>query len=70
MLRNLVGFAVFAIVAVLALKLAFGLFGLFIGVFMSLLWLAFIGWLLYLMLRVVSPGTADRVREMITGKPA
>jgi uncharacterized membrane protein len=70
MLRNLIGFALFAIVAIIALKLLLGLFGVFLGLFMSLLWLAFIGWLIYLALRVLSPGTADRVREMVTGKPA
>jgi hypothetical protein len=70
MLRNLIGFALFAIVAFVALKLIFTLFGLFLGLFMSLLWLAFFGWLIYLVLRVISPSTADRVREVITGKAA
>ncbi len=70
MLRNVIGFALFAIVAVIALKLIFGLFGLFLGLFISLLWLAFWGWLIYLLLRVLSPSTADWVRDMIRGKAA
>jgi hypothetical protein len=70
MLRNLVGFAVFAIVAILAFKLAFGLFGLVLGLLMSLLWLAFIGWLIYLVIKVLSPTTADRIREVIRGRQA
>ena len=70
MLRNLVGFAVFAIMAILAFKLAFGLFGLVFGLLMSLLWHAFIGWLIYLVIKVLSPTTADRIREVIRGRQA
>ena len=71
MVRNVVGFAGFAVVALLALKLLGGLFGFAISIFMTLLWLAFWGFILYLVLRVISPSTADRVRETIKGnKPA
>jgi len=68
MLRNLVGFAVFAVVAILALKLIFGLFGLLMSVLVGVLWFALLGWIFYLILRVLSPSTADKVREMIAGK--
>jgi hypothetical protein len=71
MIRNVVGFAGFAIVALLALKLLGGLFGFAISIFMTLLWLAFWGFIIYLVLRVISPSTADRVRSTIRGdKPA
>ncbi|HEU5169089.1 MAG TPA: hypothetical protein VFU46_01055 [Gemmatimonadales bacterium] len=70
MLRNLVGFALFAVVAIVAIKLIFGLFGALVGVLMSVLWFAFLGWLFYVVLKILSPGTAERLREMITGKPA
>lgn len=70
MFRNLVGFAIFAVVAILAFKLLFGLFGLAIGLLMGLAWLAFWGWLFYLLIRVLSPTTADRIREVISGKQA
>jgi hypothetical protein len=70
MFRNLVGFAIFAVVAILAFKLLFGLFGLAIGLLMGLAWLAFWGWLFYLLIRVLSPTTADRIREVISGKEA
>jgi hypothetical protein len=70
MLRNLVGFAVFAIVAILAFKLLVGLFGVMVGLLMSLLWLAFVGWLIYLVIRLFSPATADRIREVIRGRQA
>jgi len=40
------------------------------GLLMSLLWLAFIGWLIYLVIKVLSPTTADRIREVIRGRQA
>lgn len=70
MLRTLAGFAVFAVLAILALKLIFGLFGALVGILMSVLWFAFLGWLIYMALKVLAPETAARIREMITGKPA
>jgi hypothetical protein len=69
MFRNLIGFAVLAIVAWVGLNLFLGLFGIFIGLLGKILWLAFLGFLVYLVLRVFAPGTADRVKEMISGKP-
>lgn len=70
MIRNIVGYAVFAVVAVFAIRLAFGLLGLAVNLFWALLWFAFVGFVFYLILRLISPATADRVREMIKGKPA
>ena len=67
MIRNVVGFAGVALVALLALKLLGGLFGFAISIFMMLLWLAFWGFIVYLIIRVVSPSTADKVRETIRG---
>jgi hypothetical protein len=65
MLRKLLGFAVFAIVAMFLLKVIFGLFGLVVGLLVSVLWFALVGFLIYLVLKVLAPGTAARVREMI-----
>ncbi len=70
MLRSLAGFALFAIVAVLALKFVAGLLGIVLSLAMSFLWLAFVGFVFYLLVRLVSPSTADRIKEMIQGKPA
>jgi hypothetical protein len=67
MIRNVVGFAVFAVIAVFLLKLIFGLFGLMLGLAAAVLWFAFLGFVIYLLLKLVAPGTADRVREMIAG---
>ncbi len=71
MVRSVVGFAGFAVVALLALKMLGWVFGVAISLFMTLLWLAFWGFVLYLILRVFAPGLADRMRTVIRGdKPA
>ncbi len=70
MIRSVVGFAGVAVVAMIALKLLGGLFGFAISIFMMLLWLAFWGFIIYLILRVISPSTADRVRDTIRGNKA
>jgi len=70
MFRTLIGFALFAIVAIIALKLVGKLLGLAIGVFVWLAWLAFIGFLFYLVLKLFAPETAAKVREAISGKRA
>jgi predicted lipid-binding transport protein (Tim44 family) len=70
MIRRLFGFALLAVVAWLAIRLFFGLIGFTIGLFGKLLWLAFLGFLVYLVLRVFAPATADRIKESISGKPA
>jgi len=70
MFRSIFGFAIFAVVALVAIKLFLALFGIAIGLVMTVLvWAAF-GFLIYLGLRLISPGTADKVREMILGRPA
>ena len=69
MIRKLFGFAIFAVVAIFLLKVVFGLFGLVIGLLAAVLWFAFIGFLIYLVLKIIAPGTAARVREMIVGHP-
>lgn len=65
MVRNVVGYAVFAAVVLMALKLL----GFVWGILGTLLWLAFLGFVFYLLLRVFSPGTADKVRDSIRGEP-
>ena len=70
MFRSLIGFAIFAVVALIAIKFVFGLIGFAIGLFGSLLWLAFLGFVIYMIVRLVSPSTADRIRDTIKGRPA
>jgi len=70
MFRSILGFALLAVVAWFALNLILGLFGFVVGLAMKLLWLAVIGFLFYLGLRLVSPSTADKLRDAIKGRPS
>lgn len=70
MFRSIFGFALFAVVAWLALKIFFGLLSGLLGLLMTVLWLAAIGFIFYLVLRVISPRTAEKLRDMIKGRPA
>lgn len=68
MLRTLVGYAILAVLGYFALKLAFGLLGFAFSLLMTLLWLAAIGFVVYLGLKLISPDTARRVKEAIGGR--
>ena len=68
MFRTIFGYAVLAVIGFLALKLVFGLFGFVLSLAMSLLWFAAIGFVFYLVLKLISPSTARRVREMVKGQ--
>jgi hypothetical protein len=68
MIRNLLGFALFAVVTVFLLKVVFGLFGLVLGLLGTILWFAFVGFIIYTILKFFAPETAARVREMIAGE--
>ena len=68
MLRNLFGFAVLAVVMIFLLKVVFGLFGLVVGLLGAVLWFAFVGFMIYLVLKLFAPDTAARVRQMIVGE--
>lgn len=68
MFRSILGFAIFAVLVWIGLKLIFGLFGVVMSLLMTVLWLAAIGFIIYVVLRVISPSTADRVRDTIRGK--
>lgn len=70
MFRSILGFAVLAVVAWIALKIFFGLLSGIMGLAITVLWLAAIGFVCYLVLRVIAPRTADRVREAIKGRPS
>lgn len=70
MFRSILGFAILAIVAWLVLKIVFSLLGMAVGLAMTVLWLAAIGFFFYLVLRLISPSTADRVRDAIKGRKA
>ena len=70
MFRSIIGFAILAVAAWFGLKLIFGVLGFVVGIAGTVLWLAAIGFFIYLALRLVSPRTADRIRDTIKGRPA
>jgi len=71
MLRTIFMIGIFAILGLVALRFVFGILptiiGLFIGVALFALKIAAIGFLIYLVIRVVSPDTARRLREKWSG---
>ena len=67
MVRTIGGFAVLAVVAMLGFKLLMGLFGTLIGLLVTLLWWAFLGFVVYTLLRIFAPGLAQRIRDTIRG---
>jgi hypothetical protein len=70
MIRSIFGFALFAVLAMFAIKVFFKLFGFALGLLSTVLWLAFWGWIIYLVLKLFAPKTAASVRETFTGKSA
>jgi hypothetical protein len=73
MLRTIFSIGLFAVLGLIALKFIFGIFGLAVGLFFSLLVLALkIGLVLlvvYFIIRIVSPDTARNLRERWSGRP-
>jgi hypothetical protein len=67
-MQKLLGYSLLALVGIFVWRLLTGLFGMIVGLIFSLLWLAFVGFIIYLIIRVFSPGTADKIQEMISGK--
>jgi hypothetical protein len=70
MIRKILGFALFAVVALLVLKIALGLLGVLIGLAVTVLVLAAMGYACYLVVLVLSPSTAAKIREAIRGRAA
>ncbi len=68
MVRALVGYSVIAIIGIFALKLLLGLLSIAFNILWAALWLAVLGFIFYLVLKVISPNTARRVKERIHGE--
>jgi hypothetical protein len=68
MLRTLVGYAILAVVGFFVLKLLFGLLGFAITLLINLVILAAVGFLLYGLLKLISPDLARRVHETVSGR--
>lgn len=67
MLRKVLGFAVLAVVAWIVLKLALGLLGIALHLVWTILMLALVGLVVYWVIKLISPGTARRVKDVISG---
>jgi hypothetical protein len=71
MLRTIFAVGLMAILGLIALKFIFGIFGfLFVvlfGLVILALKIAFVGLLVYLAIRVLSPDTARRIRQKWSG---
>ncbi len=67
MARTLIGYAVLAVIGIVALKLVFGLLSIAFSLLYVLLWLAALGFVFYLVLKVISPRTARRVKDAVRG---
>ncbi|HTT69471.1 MAG TPA: hypothetical protein VMF70_15710 [Gemmatimonadales bacterium] len=68
MLRKVLGFAILAVVAFIVLRLALGLLKVVIGLAWTVLMLALVGLVIYWVIKLISPGTARRVKDMISGE--
>ena len=71
MLRTIFTIGILAILGLLALRIAFGLFGWLFAVLLVLLGLAIkiaiLGAIIYLVIRIFSPDTARKMREKWSG---
>jgi len=68
MLRTILGYAVLAIIGFFALKLILGLLGFAFGLLIQLLWLAAVGFVIYLVVKLIFPGTAQKFHDAIKGR--
>lgn len=71
MLRTLFSVGIIALVGLVALKLVFGLLGPLVALLFWLLGLTFqvvlIGAVVYFVIRVISPATAERIERAVRG---
>jgi hypothetical protein len=71
MLRTVFSIGLFAVLGLIALKFIFGIFGVAVGLFVWLLFaalkVALVGLVIYFIIRIVSPSTAERLRERWSG---
>ena len=68
MLRKILGFAVLAVVAFFVLRLALWVIRITLGMVWTVLTLALVGLVIYWVIKLISPSTARRVKEVISGK--
>jgi hypothetical protein len=71
MLRTIFAIGLFAVVGLFLIQVVFGVFGALMGIFMMLFWMAvkiaIVGLVIYVIIRVISPDTAARLRGKFSG---
>ena len=71
MLRTIFMIGLFAVGGLFLLKVAFGIlpvfFGLLVWLLQAAVFIALVGAVLYLVIRIFSPGTAERLRDRWSG---
>ena len=72
MLRTILLLGLCVFLGLIALRLVFGVFGwlisLVFGLLMFALWIGILGLIVYLLVRVLSPSTARKIREKFGGE--
>jgi membrane protein implicated in regulation of membrane protease activity len=73
MLRTIFLLGLFAMLGIVALRLVFGILGAVVGLIIWLLimalWISAVGFVLYVVIRVLSPETARKLRSRLSGRP-
>ncbi len=68
MFRTLTGYAVLGLIGLVALKLLLGVIGFAFSLLWTLLSFAAVAFVCYLILKIISPDTARKVREKVAGQ--
>jgi uncharacterized membrane protein len=68
MFRKVLGFAVLAVVAFFVLRLGLWIIRVTLGLAWTVLMLALVGLVIYWVIKLISPSTARRVKDMISGE--
>ena len=71
MLRTIFAIGLCAVIGLVLIQVLFGVFGFLVGLFVMLLGMAikiaFVGLIIYVIIRIVSPDTARRLRGRFSG---
>jgi predicted PurR-regulated permease PerM len=68
MVRNVGGFAAFGFLAMIAFKILGGIFGMLLGLVLTVLTWAFFGFVFYTLIKMFSPSTAENIRDTFRGE--
>ena len=68
MLRKVLGYAALAVIAYFVLRLALWVVRVTLGLAWTVLMLALVGLVVYWVIKLISPSTARRVKDVISGE--